>query len=86
MYQIFYIDIDEEITSIIDRLRKSKTTENFFVVSPRALLLQSVVSLKLLRKEAEREKKQIAVVVNDQEAKVKIEKSGILALSSLKGL
>ena len=86
MYQIFYIDIDEEITSIIDRLRKSKTTENFFVVSPRALLLQSVVSLKLLRKEAERAKKQIAVVVNDQEAKVKIEKSGILALSSLKGL
>lgn len=86
MYQIFYIDIDEEITSVIDRLRKSKTKENFFVVSSRSLLLQSVVSLKLLKKEAEKEKKQIAIVVNDQESKVKIEKAGILALSSLKGL
>ncbi|MFH0969562.1 MAG: hypothetical protein V1804_03590 [Patescibacteria group bacterium] len=86
MYQIFYIDMDEEITSVIDRLKKSKTTENFFVVSPRSLILQSVVSLKLLKREAAKEKKQIAIVVNDNEAKIKIEKAGILALSSIKGL
>jgi hypothetical protein len=86
MYQIFYIDIDEEITSVIDRLRKSKTTENFFVVSPRALILQSVVSLKLLKREAAKNKKQIAIVVGDEEAKMKVEKAGVLALASLKGL
>jgi len=86
MYQIFYIDVDEEITSIIDRLRKSKTTENFFVISPRSLLLQSIVSLKLLKKESDKAKKQIAIVVNEKESKIKIEKAGILALSSLKGL
>lgn len=86
MYQIFYIDIDEEITSIIDRLRKSRTTENFFVVSPRSLLLQSVVSLKLLKKESDKLKKQIAIIVNEKESKIKIEKAGILALASLKGL
>jgi cell division protein FtsL len=86
MYKIFYIDIDEEITSVIDRLKKSKTTENFFVVSPRSLILQSVVSLKLLKREAAKQKKQIAIVVNDKEASTKIEKAGILVLSSLKGL
>ena len=86
MHQIFYIDIDEEITSVIDRLRKSKTTENFFVVSPRSLILQSVVSLKLLKREAAKEKKQIAIVVNDEGARTKIEKAGILVLSSIKGL
>lgn len=86
MYQIFYIDVDEEITSVIDRLRKSKTTENFFVVSPRALILQSVVSLKLLKNEASKLKKQIAIVVNDKDAKMKIEKAGILSLASLRGL
>lgn len=86
MYQIFYIDIDEEITSVIDRLKKSKATENFFVVSPRSLILQSVVSLKLLKREAAKEKKQIAIVVNDKDASMKIEKAGILVLDSLKGL
>lgn len=86
MHQIFYIDIDEEITSVIDRLRKSKTTENFFVVSPRSLILQSVVSLRLLKREATNEKKQIAIVVNDKEASMKVEKAGILVLDSLKGL
>jgi hypothetical protein len=86
MYQIFYIDIDEEITSVIDRLKKSKAAENFFVVSPRSLILQSVVSLKLLKREAAKEKKQIAIVVNDRDAGMKIEKAGILVLSSLKGL
>ncbi|MDO8529311.1 MAG: hypothetical protein Q7S18_01440, partial [bacterium] len=86
MYQIFYIENDEEITSIIDRLRKSTATENFFVVSPRALILQSVVSLKLLKKESFSQKKQIAIIVNDNESKAKIEKAGILALASLKGL
>ena len=84
MYQIFYIDIDEEITSVIDRLKKSKTTENFFVVSPRSLILQSIVSLKLLKREAAREKKQIAMVVNDKSAGAKIEKAGILVVPSLK--
>lgn len=85
MYQIFYIDIDEEITSVIDRLRKSKTTENFFVVSPRSLILQSIVSLKLLKREAAKEKKQIAMVVNDKDSGAKIEKAGILVVPSLKG-
>jgi len=85
MYQIFYIDIDEEITSVIDRLKKSKTTENFFVVSPRSLILQSIVSLKLLKREAAKEKKQIAMVVNDKDAGTKIEKAGILVVPSLKG-
>jgi len=86
MYQIFYIDIDEEITSVIDRLKKSKAAENFFVVSPRSLILQSVVSLKLLKREAAKERKQIAIVVNDESASMKIEKAGILVVSSLKGL
>lgn len=86
MYQVFYIENDEEITSIIDRLRKSDATEIFFAVSPRALILQSVVSLKLLKKEASGQKKQIAIVVNDNESKMKIEKAGILALDSLKGM
>ena len=52
MHQTFYIDIDEEISSVIDRLDKSVTTENYFVVPGRAIFLQSIVNLKLLKREA----------------------------------
>ena len=86
MYQIFYIDIDEEITSIIDRLRKSKTDEVYLVVPKRALVLQSMVSLKLLRKDGERLKKKIMIVTQDEMGKMRVEKSGIKTVASLEGL
>lgn len=80
--QIFYIDSDEEITSVIDRLKKSKEGEIFFVVPKRALVLQSTVNLKLLKKEGERLKKEIIFVTQDQQGKVFARKAGI-SLGSL---
>lgn len=62
MSQTFYVDNDEEITSIIDRLKKSKARDNYFVIPARALILQSIVNLKLLKKEAEKGKKKIIIV------------------------
>ncbi len=76
--QIFYIDADEEITSVIDRLKKSKEGDNFFVVPKRALVLQSAVNLKLLKKEGERLKKEIVFITQDQQGKILARKAGIL--------
>jgi hypothetical protein len=83
MHQTFYIDIDEEITSIVDRLRKSKANEIVIVVPKRALLIQSIVNLKLLRKEAESLKRQIMIVTQDKLGKLLIEKAGILVQQKL---
>lgn len=80
--QIFYIDADEEITSVIDRLKKSKEGENFFVVPKRALVLQSAVNLNLLKKEGERLKREIIFVTQDQQGKILARKAGI-SLGSL---
>jgi hypothetical protein len=77
MHQTFYIDIDEEITSIVDRLRKAKLQEIVVVVPKRALLIQSIVNLKLLKKEAEHLKRQIILVTQDKLGKLLIEKAGI---------
>lgn len=77
MHQTFYIDIDEEITSIVDRLRKAKAKEVVIVVPKRALLIQSIVNLKLLRKESERFKKEITIVTQDQMGKALLEKIGL---------
>lgn len=83
MHQTFYIDIDEEITSIVDRLKNAKTEEVVIVVPKRALIIQSLVNLKLLKKEAENLKLCIMVVTQDKLGKLLVEKAGILAQDRL---
>lgn len=60
-----YIDADEEITAVIDKLRQESATTISIVVPKGAALLQSVVNLKLLKKEADEHGKDIALVTAD---------------------
>lgn len=78
MHQTFYIDIDEEITSIVERLRAAKTNEIILVVPKRALLVQSIVNLKILKKEADESGLQLMIITQDKLGKMLIEKAGIL--------
>ena len=77
MHQTFYIDIDEEITSIVERLKKARANEIVMVVPKGALLIQSIVNLKILRKEADEHDIQLMMVTQDKLGKVLIEKAGI---------
>ncbi len=79
MHKTLYIDIDEEITSIVDRVKKAEGKEIIIVAPKNAILLQSIVNLKLLKKEADRQKKQLLIVTQDKIGKKLIEKAGILA-------
>jgi hypothetical protein len=82
-HQTFYIDIDEEITSIVDRLRRTKAREVIIVVPKRAMLIQSIVNLKLLKKEADSLKKDLAIVTQDKLGKLLVEKTGIAVQQKL---
>ncbi|OGI27273.1 MAG: hypothetical protein A2359_00465 [Candidatus Moranbacteria bacterium RIFOXYB1_FULL_43_19] len=77
-HKTIYIDIDEEITSIVDRVRKALADEVIVVVPKRAILIQSLVNLKLLKKEASRRNKRLMIVTQDRIGKKLIEKAGIL--------
>ena len=72
MHQTFYIDIDEEITSIVERLKKARANEIVMVVPKGALLIQSIVNLKILRKEADEHDIQLMMVTQDKLGKVLI--------------
>lgn len=61
-----YLEPDEEITSVIDRLKEIDDDEVAIVVPKRAGLLQSIVNLKLLRYQAEQQKKRISLVTTDK--------------------
>lgn len=82
MHKNLYIDADEEITSVIDKLRKTRSEEVIIIVPKAALILQSIVNLKLLKKEAEKSGRQIMVVTQDELGKVLVEKAGILVQDS----
>lgn len=78
MPQIFYIETDEEIISVIGRLRKSPAEENIFVFPKRALVLQSIINLRLFQREAQKLGKKITIVSQDEVGKMLAEKAGIL--------
>ncbi len=77
MSQVFYVSIDEEILSIVGRLRSSRMLENVFVVPKRALLLGSGVNLRLLAREAEKSGKRVIIVTQDEEGRILAEKAGL---------
>jgi len=83
MHQTFYIGPDEEIISVISKIKGSPLAENALVVSPGALILQSIVNLRLLKKESEKLGKQIMIVTQNEQNRRLVEKAGILAQSSL---
>jgi hypothetical protein len=77
MPQTFYIEGDEEIISAISRLRRSQAKENYFVFPKRALILQSIVNLRLFQREAQKVGKKVIVVTQDETGRMLAEKAGI---------
>lgn len=86
MHQTFYIDADEEISSVIDRLNKSVSPENYFVVPKRAIFLQSIVNLKLLKREADKLGKHLVIVTQDEIGASMAKRSGLEVKHTIEGL
>lgn len=66
--KVVYLDIDEEITAVIDKIKKTKVYDLALVVPKRSVLTQSIVNLKLLRKQIESIGKNVVVVVAEKNA------------------
>ncbi len=77
MPETHYIEIDEEIISAVSRLRKSGEPENIFVFPKRSLILQSIINLKLLDREAEKLGKKVIVMTQDEQGMRLAEKAGL---------
>lgn len=75
--ETIYLDNDEEITSVVDKLKKTDYSAIDLVIPKEALILQSVVNLKLLKKQAESLGKEITLVTQDKVGKKLAEQIGI---------
>lgn len=72
-----YIDVDDEITSIIDKVGSSKERIVALVLPKRAAVLQSIVNMKLLKRSAESAKKHVVLITSE---------TGLLPLAGAVGL
>lgn len=60
-----YLEVDEEIPSVIEKLKRQPTDEVVLVIPAGSSLVASVVNVKLLKRAAERAKKRLALVTTD---------------------
>jgi len=72
-----YLEIDEEVTSVIDKIRKTEFTDVILVVPKDASITQSVVNLKLIKRKAEELNKNISLATQDKVARNLASKVGI---------
>ncbi len=72
-----YIDVDDEITTIIEKMQNSSQRIVALVLPKRASVLQSVVNMKLLKRTAENAKKHVVLITSE---------SGLLPLAGSVGL
>ena len=63
--ETLYVDVDDEITAIIDKLTTAKGTIIALVLPKRATVLQSVVNMKLLKRTAETAGKNLVLVTSE---------------------
>ena len=60
-----YVDIDDEITAIIDKVARSEHKIVALVLPKRATVLQSIVNMKLLKRSADAKKKNIVLITSE---------------------
>lgn len=75
--ETIYIDIDDEITSLIDKVKSSNHKIIALVLPKRAAVLQSIVNMKLLKRTADEEKKRIVLITSE---------AGLLPLAGAVGM
>lgn len=66
MRKVVYIEIDEEVTAVYDRIKRAKQKDIFLVVPRKAILFQSVVNLRILKSKLEKEKKKLHLITTDR--------------------
>lgn len=63
--ETIYVDVDDEITAIIDRVSNAKGGIIALVLPKRATVLQSVVNMRLLKRAAEASQKNLVLVTTE---------------------
>jgi hypothetical protein len=72
-----YIDIDEEISQVIEKVTELKARQVLIVVPKGAELFSNTINLRLLKEKIEKDDKQLLIFTHDQKGRSMIEKVGL---------
>lgn len=75
--ETIYVDVDDEITAIIDKLQNAKGKVVALVLPKRATVLQSIVNMKLLKRTADTSGKNLVLITSE---------AGLMPLAGAVGL
>ena len=64
--KVIYTEIDDEVSSIFDRIKSKKTKEVFIVVPLRSILFQSIINVKILKRKTDEIGKNLAFITKDK--------------------
>lgn len=78
-----YLEPDEEITSVVDKLSAISDREVAVVVPKNSALFQSLINLKLLKKEAEKQGKNVAIISSSKVGSRLVEQVGLKSYATL---
>lgn len=81
--KILYLEADEEIPGVIDRLRQEKSDQITLVIPKSSIILQSVINLRLILRLSKELKKSIALVSHDPIGRNLASQVGIPAYDSV---
>lgn len=81
--KVIYVEIDDEITHVFDRLKRLRVKRIALVIPRRATILQSIVNLKILKKKIDELEKEVIVVTTDLNGLQLAAKAGIPAVEKL---
>lgn len=74
---VVYVDVEDDITALAEKVRGSSHSIVALVLPKRATMLQSIVNMKLLKRSAERAKKNIVLITTE---------AGLIPLAGAAGL
>jgi hypothetical protein len=83
--KVVYIEIDDEVTVVYDRLKSVRSKHVYIVAPKRAILFQSVVNLKILKRKADEDGKTIYLITNDSNGIHLAQKVGITVYNKSNG-
>lgn len=75
--KVIYIELDDEITVVFDRIKRLRNKKIALVIPKRAIILQSIVNLKILKKKIDEIEKEIIIITSDLPGMQLAEKAGI---------
>ncbi len=81
--KVLYVELDEEITSIFERVERLNYSDVFLVVPERAAIFQSVVNLSILKKKVDELGKNLSLITKDPIGVKLAHKAGIPVFDQL---